>query len=147
MCSAPKTIQKRESKRRSKDADGVRIVTVCKHGIRLHWSCGKDLGRGDTYSPRSGQRHTHHFALWPPEVQEFARTLVEPKPSQSRSKLSIVQQRAKKVQRLLATWERKLKIAKTKVKQYRKKVAYYDKKLPLVQFDHGLQQVPELNLV
>lgn len=43
--------------------------------------------------------------------------------------LSLIETRKKKVERALAGWEKKMKLAKTKVAKYRKKLAYYEKKI------------------
>jgi hypothetical protein len=61
------------------------------------------------------------IAEWTQPVAEF--TPVEPlKPTPS-----AVDRRAERAAKLLAQWERRLKMAQTKVKKYRRKVGYYSK--------------------
>lgn len=45
----------------------------------------------------------------------------------SKPRPSVVDRRAERAAKLLADWERRLKVAKTKVTKYRRKVAYYGK--------------------
>jgi hypothetical protein len=47
-------------------------------------------------------------------------------PKHAKEKPSIQEQRAAKVEKALANWQRKLKLAQTKVKQYRRKARYYE---------------------
>lgn len=61
------------------------------------------------------------LAEWTKPVAEF--TTVEV----FKLKPSIVDKRAARAAKLLADWERRLKLAKTKVTKYRRKVAYYGK--------------------
>lgn len=61
------------------------------------------------------------LAEWTKPVAEFAPVDV------FKFKPSVVDKRAARAAKLLADWERRLKLAKTKVTKYRRKVAYYSK--------------------
>lgn len=61
-------------------------------------------------------------------IAEWTKPLAEFTPVEEwKPKPSVVDRRAERAAKLLADWERRLKMAKTKVTKYRRKISYYSK--------------------
>ena len=110
------------------------LVAITAHEVRHLWQYANRKS-----NVLDAERRTEHDARWH-EVRALrtfrenreallAEWSVEPAARPVKSKPSVQEQRAAKVQASLDRWQRKLKLAQTKIRKLKRQAAYYDKSL------------------